>query len=125
LFLLLDELWHLADSRKSMSLVNDVMSMLLLRSRKQGWRVGYSQQWFTQTDLRIRFVTEVWFYPEMIRDRILHEEIYDKHATYLGERWYDGSRFFEDFDSYADPFTLNIDELKECWERYRRGRGYA
>ena len=63
--------------------------------------------------------------PEMFRDRILHEEIYDKHAEYLCELWYDGTRFFEDFDSYADPFTLNIDELKECWERYRRDRGYV
>lgn len=122
-FILLDELWHLADSRRSMSLINDVVSMLLLRSRKKDWRVGFTQQWFTQTDLRIRFITDVWISPDMVRGKFLHEELYDKHTTFLSERWYDGSLFFEDFDTSADPLTLNIDELKELWYRYRRDRG--
>lgn len=123
-FLLLDELWHLADSRKSMSLINDVMSMLLLRSRKKGWVVGYSQQWYTQTDLRIRFITDIWILPDFVKNRFLKEDIYDKHANFLVTRWYDGSRFFEDFNSFADPFTLDVDELKELWLKYRKDRGF-
>lgn len=123
-FLYLSELWALANSRKSFSLINDVMSMLLIRSRRKGWRVGYTQQWYTQTDLKIRYITEVWFYPELLKNTVLHEEIYDKHADYQGERWYDATKFFDDFDTWADPFTLNLAELKECWERYQRDRGY-
>jgi hypothetical protein len=128
-FLLLDELWHLADSRKSGSgsLINAVMCMLLLRSRKQKWVVGYSQQWYTQTDIRIRFITDVWIMPEFYRDRYLKEDIYDKHANPLCTRWYDGSKFFEDYDTEADPFTLNIDELKFEYDSWlaRKSRGLA
>lgn len=121
-FVLLDELWHLADSRKSMSLINDVMSMLLLRSRKRGWVVGYSQQWYTQTDLRIRFITDVWIEPQFLKGRILREDIYDKHARFLTTRFYDGTRFFENFDSFADPFTLDVKELKALWDAHRKKR---
>jgi hypothetical protein len=117
-FLLLDELWHLADSRKSQSLVNDVFSMLLLRSRKQFWRVAYSQQWYTQTDLRIRFITDFWIQPE-IRNLKLIERIYDKHAHFLKARAYWAANFYDLYDSYADPFTLNMDELEYEYDKYR------
>jgi len=122
-FLLLDELWALADSRKSFSLINDVMSMLLLRSRKKRWRVGYTQQWYTQTDLRIRFITEVWIEPMMYRDVVLKEDIYNKHAQYICTRWYDGSLFFDCYDTEADPFTLDLGELKFLWDKFRKDRG--
>lgn len=122
-FLLLDELWSMADSRKSMSLINDVMSMLLLRSRKKNWRVGYTQQWYTQTDIRIRFITDVWILPDLLRGNILREEIYDKHANFLCSRCYDATLFFEDFDTWADPFTLDLEELRFLWDKYRKDRG--
>lgn len=121
-YVLLDELWHLADSRRGMSLINDVMNMLLLRSRKKDWRVGYSQQWYTQTDVRIRFVTDVWIEPQFLKGRVLREDIYDKHATFLTTRFYDGRKFFRHFDSFADPFTLNVKELKGLWEDYQEKR---
>lgn len=121
-YVLLDELWALADSRKGMALINDVMNMLLLRSRKKGWVVGYSQQWYTQTDIRIRFITDIWIEPQFLKNRILREDIYDKHANFLATRFYDGSRFFEDFDSFADPFTLDVKELKALWELHREKR---
>jgi len=57
----------------------------------------------------------------------LREDIYDKHASFLTTRFYDGSKFFEDFDSFADPFTLDVKELKALWETHKekrlRGRG--
>lgn len=105
-----------------MSIINDVLSMLLLRSRKKHWRVGYSQQWYTQTDLRIRFITDIWFYPEMLKGDILQEEVYTKHADYICTRYYDASKFYDDFDSYKDVYTLNIDELKELYDEYMRKR---
>ena len=121
-FVLLDELWHLADSRKSMAVINDVLSMLLLRSRKRDWVVGYSQQWYTQTDIRIRFITDVWIEPQFLKGRILREDIYDKHASFLATRFYDGTKFFDDFDTYADPFTLNVKDLKALWDLHMERR---
>ena len=121
-YVLLDELWHLADSRRGMAVVNDVLNMLLLRSRKKNWVVGYSQQWYTQTDIRIRFITDVWIEPQFLKGRILREDIYDKHATFLTTRFYDGRKFFGDFDSFADPFTLNVKDLKVLYEAYQEKR---
>ena len=122
-FLLLDEMWAMADSRKSMSLLNDVMSMLLLRSRKKGWVVGYSQQWYTQTDIRLRFITEVWIAPEIKHGWMLREEIMNKHAELLRVRKYDIRKLYDLYDTYADPFTLNIDDLRDLWDNWRRKHG--
>ena len=135
-YLLLDELWHLADSRKSMSLINDVLSMLLLRSRKKGWRVGFSEQFITQTDIRVRYITDLWAYPMMPYQRfvgewyssLVDEKLYTtdhltEEAVFLRSRRYIGANFFEDFNSEDDPFTLNLGELKELWDRYLKDRG--
>lgn len=127
-FVLLDELWHLADSRKGQSLINDVMNMLLLRSRKKRWRVGYTQQWWTQTDLRIRYITELFIEPQIIERgglQILREDFYDKHGTFLRSRGTNAAAFYEDYDTEADPYTLNIEELKTLWRRYREKQGFA
>lgn len=122
-FLLLDELWHLADSRKGMALISDVMNMLLLRSRKKRWVVGYSQQYWTQTDLRIRFITERFMEPEIRHGYVLKVPIYNKYGVFL-KRWsFDARGFYDDYESDADPFTLNIDELRFLWEKSRRDRG--
>jgi len=121
-FVLLDELWHMADSRKGMSVVNDVMNMLMLRSRKRSWFVGYSEQWYTQLDLRIRFITDLWIQPQIARD-ILREDIYNKNADFLATRFYEAKPLFKYYDSYADPFTLDVEALRGAWETYkRRGR---
>lgn len=125
-FVLLDELWHLADSRRGMSVVNDVMNMLLLRSRKKGWRVGYTEQWYTQTDIRIRFITQLFIQPSLLRrggQLILREDIFDKFGSPLKVRAYDATGFFDDFLTGDDPFTLNLEELKFLWHKYRRDRG--
>lgn len=122
-FLLLDELWHLADSRRSMSLINDIMSMLLLRSSKGGWCVWYSQQWYTQTDVRIRFITDDWVEPVMLSDAIVRLDVYDKHERLKRTEFYDGSLFWDDFVSESDPFTLNLDDLKVLYDRQCRKRG--
>lgn len=121
--LLLDELWHMADSRKGMSLMNDVFNMLLLRSRKQGWRVLYTQQHWRQTDLRIRYVTDLMIEPEMTQGRYVHETLWTIEGVYLTENSFDGKPLFDLYDTNADPFTLRVDEIKECWKRYCRERG--
>lgn len=124
-FLFLDELWHLANSYKTMSLINDVMDNLLLRSRKKKWVVGYSQEYWTQTDLRIRYITERFMEPEITHGYILKVPIYNKYGAFL-RRWrFDARWFYEDYNSDEDPFTLNLDELKFLWNKYRRDRGLA
>jgi hypothetical protein len=93
--------------------------MLLLRSRRRGWFVGYTQQHWRQTDLRIRFVTELWIAPEM-RGKWVHLRYYDKDATLLSERVIDGSQFWDLYDTDADPYTLNVEKLKALWEAKQR-----
>ena len=124
-FLLLDELWHLADSRKSMALINDVMSQLLLRSSKNGWSVWYSQQWFTQTDIRIRFITSLWVQPQLLENDVLQQDFLNKHGEFIQTRYINAVPFYDRFESTADPFTLNLDELKELWLKQRRKLGFS
>jgi hypothetical protein len=126
-FLLLDELWHLADSRRSFLMVNDIVTALLIRSRKKKWVVGYTEQFITQTDLRIRYITDYWIAPSMKGD-ILKEDIYTVdpltgETVFIRSKKYDGSLFFHDYDHEADPFTLNMTELKRMWHKFQRDRG--
>lgn len=115
---LLDELWHMANSRTGMSLINDIMTMLLIRSRKKHWFVGYTQQHFKQTDLRIRYVTEVWIEPEMgpTHTRLRY---YTCDGKYLGERYIKSSDYWNDYLSEEDPYTLDIEAMKKSWERHK------
>lgn len=123
-FVGLDEDWHIADSRSSQSPENKAQGFILLRSRKKNWVVGFTEQWFTQMDIRLRFVTDVWILPQFyVQSGILQEDCYDLHANFLGTRFYDGTKFFELYDSYADPFTLNMQEVEREYDykRYRKG----
>ena len=122
-FLLMDELWHLADSRKGNSVINDVMNMLLLRSRKRHWVVAYTQQWYTQTDLRIRYITQFWCEPE-IRGNVCIQKFLDKHGNFITTKCFDVRKIFKFYNTEDDPFTLNIDALRRRWEKYRREQGY-
>ena len=126
-FLLMDELWHLADSRRGQLIGNDVVTMLLIRSRKKKWVVGYTEQFITQTDLRIRYITDYWIAPKMKGD-FLKEAIYTvdpmtDETVFVRNRRYDGSAFFGDYDHEADPFTLNMTQLKWLWHKFQRDRG--
>lgn len=124
-FVLIDEAWSIADSRQVASPENKALGMILLRSRKKNWVVGFSQQWYTQLDLRIRFVTDVWIMPQFFPfNSVLQEDSYDIHANYLATRFYDGSQFFDLYRTDKDPLTLNIDEIEEEYEaKKERARG--
>ena len=56
-FLLLDEIYQLVDSRRSLSLVNQALSYLILQSRKRNFHLAYSAQILGMADLRIRAIT--------------------------------------------------------------------
>ena len=67
-FLLADELWSLADNRKSISLLNDIITILCIRSRRKDFDVYYTQQ-YLMIDVRIRFITDIW-----LRSQVLDKE---------------------------------------------------
>lgn len=125
-FLGLDEGWQLADSRKR-SLMNDVLNMFMLRSRKRKWWVVLTEQLETQVDIRIRYITDVFCEPKY------KESAYKVKVPYFTKRGY---RFFRDrfdprpvfdyFDSEADPLTLDVKELQDEYEAYlaRKRLGY-
>lgn len=122
-FVLIDEAWHLADSRQIQSPENKALGTLLLRSRKRNWVVGFTQQWYTQLDLRLRFVTDIWIMPQFFQFvGILQEDIYDLHANFLATRFYDGTKFFDLYDTTKDPLTLDIEGLEEEYDRKKGGR---
>jgi len=115
-FFLADELWHLADNRKSMNLLNDVMTIILIRSRKRRFSVFYTQQ-FLQIDIRIAFVTDKWIKPRTIppheiceRYRIppeqLVQEIYDGDFRKQSSRLIDVKDYLNLYDTEKDPYTL-------------------
>ncbi len=120
-FVLLDEAWHLADSRQIASVENKALGMMLLRSRKMNWVVGFTQQWYTQLDLRLRFVTDIWILPQFWSVQgILQEDIYDLHANYLATRFYDGTKFFDLYDTSKDPLTLDVEGLEDEYDYKHR-----
>jgi len=115
-FFLADELWHLADNRKSMNLLNDVMTIILIRSRKRRFSVFYTQQ-FLQIDIRIAFVTDKWIKPRMIppheiceRYRIppeqLVQDVYDADFKKEASKVIDVKDYLNLYDTEKDPYTL-------------------
>jgi hypothetical protein len=117
-FVLIDEAWHLADSRQIQSPENKALGTLLLRSRKRNWVVGYTQQWYTQLDLRLRFTTDIWIMPQFFQFvGVLQEDIYDLHANFLATRFYDGTKFYDLYDTTKDPLTLDIEGLEDEYDR--------
>lgn len=117
-FILLDEAWHLADSRSIQSPGNKALGAILLRSRKLGWVVVFTEQWFTQLDLRLRFVTDLWILPQFhVACGVLQEDIYDLHANFIATRYYDGRKFFDLYETNKDPTTLDIEALEIEFDR--------
>lgn len=121
-FMLLDEWWHVADSHKR-GLVNDMQSMIMLRSRKKNWHVAVTEQYYTQLDLRIRFSTDFWVEPSHNEqtDRITMQ-FYSKHGTPLRRKRFNSRPFYSHYDSTEDPLTLDVEELKTEYEAYMNRR---
>lgn len=59
---LLDELWSIADNRKSMSALNDLTGIICARSRKRKFDIRYNQQTI-KVDCRIVGITDKWVFP--------------------------------------------------------------
>lgn len=115
-FFLADELWHLADNRKSFRLLNDVMTVLLIRSRKRNFDVFYTQQ-FLQIDCRIAYITDKWIKPHTIppheeckRLKIppywLELEVYDEEFRPQPPQQVRCGEYLSLYDTEKDPYTL-------------------
>lgn len=120
-FLLLDELWHIADSRRSSSVINMVLSMVMLRARKKRWTIGYSQQHPKQTEKRVRYVTELWIEPTVSFPYMV-QEFYTKYGEYICKRYLDMRKIIGLYDTEKDVYTLDIKEMRRIYlDRKRRG----
>lgn len=117
---ILDELWHIANSRKSSSIKNEIMTMILMRSRKRHWFVGYTEQDWIQTDKWIRFVTELWIEPYTYDDEHFQLQYFTKKGKYIGERTISGPKYWDLFKSEEDPYTLDETQIAEKWEKYKK-----
>lgn len=112
-FFLGDELWHMADNRKSMSLLSDVVTILLLRSRHRDFDVFYTQQ-FLQIDIRIRYITDYWIKPNTIPNQPVYPEkpiwliqnIIDAEGKKLAPRKIECKPYLNLFSTKRDAYTL-------------------
>jgi len=121
--LLLDEMWTMADSHNCLSLLNDVLTMFMLRSRKKRWRVFYTEQHWRQIDLRIRFITDRWVEPEIRHGFILWENVKSKENVLIPPpQRSDATDYHKFYDHQADPFTLDVAELRARWLKFRKSR---
>lgn len=112
--ILQDEKWYTSDSRTIQSPENKIDNLMLLRSRKKGWLVLYTQQWYTQLDLRQRFITDLWIMPQYHKKQeILQEDIYDLHANYIATRFYDATAFFDLYFTHDDPLTIDLEQVRK------------
>lgn len=141
-FLLGDELWFICDSRFSGKESNRAVSTVCLRSRKKGFDVYFTQQFQTQIDIRIRFLTDLWIRNDIKKcDHCKRMEIkhgltkyaneFEKHVNKcnckmritFANRY--GARvkkmivknigmYYLLYDTTADPFFIGEEQLKEA-----------
>ncbi|MCW4025112.1 MAG: hypothetical protein NWF01_08780 [Candidatus Bathyarchaeota archaeon] len=118
-FMGLDEAWHMADSRKGTSVLNDTLGMLMINSRKLDWWVCLTEQYYTQVDLRIRYITEIWSEP-MYNDftEFIYIPYYTKEGYLFDEDSYYAPNLYDFYDSGEPPLTLDIEDLKEQYDYY-------
>lgn len=122
--MLLDEIWTLANSNKSASLLDDVIVMFLVRSRKKKWRVMMTEQHWRQAVLRLRFITDRWCEPVIRKGFILYEEVKLKTGLPVGvPQRSDVTELYPFYDHTADPFTLDLVGLRNRWIEYKRKHG--
>jgi hypothetical protein len=117
-FCLADEIWSLVDNRRSMSKLNDIMTLISIRSDKQGFDIFYTQQ-YLQVDPRLRFITNYWIEPKTFdkfgrvcsrENRFIPEfllqKVRDGDWNIFPDRYVQCRRFIDLYDTRDDPYTL-------------------
>lgn len=119
-FVLLDEFWTVNDSSDK-TIVQSILKVIMAMSRKAGWEVYMSEQWFTQLQLSTRFITDLWTEPQYDDDtQTIKVPFKTKYGQELGGFMFDASQFFGGYNSYEPPFTVNIAELKVKFEAFQQ-----
>lgn len=132
-FCLGDELWSLADNRKSMTALSDVMTLILILSRKKDYHVFYTQQ-YLQIDVRIRFITDIWIKPKCfdinnvevttenkLTPAYIMQQVYDGDFNRLQPRVVLCDNLLSLYDCNRSPYTLKAaltdDAMKAAFDK--------
>lgn len=134
---LLDELWTVADNRKSMTALNDLSSLICARSRKKKVDIRYNQQTI-KVDCRIVDITDKWVKPQVfpydssgkvkLTPTVLVEKIYNsenllKVAEKRVYRNPDLHDYLQLYDTNKDPYTLKCmfsdEKMREAYEKIK------
>jgi len=115
-----DEFGSLADSRRGLSVLNDVFTTFCMLSRKYQWQIEYSEQYVTMIDLRIRAITDDVVEPDTWGQHIIERHYIPHPYEYYFGRKFKASPFFDFYDHEQPPLTLDIQELKRRWDKYKK-----
>lgn len=85
-FCILDEIMKYADSRRSSSNTNKLITMILSASRKRNIDICYTAQYFKSMDIRIRAVTDLHAVPTINDAGVCSLEIFDSDFRTFIER---------------------------------------
>lgn len=131
-YVFLDEIWAWMDSRESGQ--NDLMSQLVLNSRKRRLKVFYSTQKLHQADKRLRENTNYLIVPlhyEKIETEadndVLEVYIFDKYSMELVNSFkMNCEPFYGSYDTREEVSTVDKreqwdDDIKELVERVKQG----
>lgn len=108
----LDELWSWADSRKSSE--NDVMTELVVNSRKRGWVIVYNAQKFHMVDKRLRDNTDYYGICEHVKgadNDVARVQFLDKDMNMSGSMSYDPSPFYDMYDTREEVSQKSLSEM--------------
>lgn len=75
-FFAADELWLWCDSRVSTSNKNKMISRILIQSRKKGLTIGYTAQGLHQIDKRVRLITDINLFPQILDSNLLKVRLF-------------------------------------------------
>lgn len=112
----LDELWAWADSRKSSE--NDVMTGLVINSRKRGWVIVYNAQKFHMVDKRLRDNTDYYGVCEHVKGAetdMCKVQFLDKDLNMAGTMSYDPSPFYDMYDTKEE---VSNESLADMYDDY-------
>lgn len=117
-FVLADELWSLIDNRRAMSKLNDIMTIICIRSSKKHFEIFYTQQ-YLQIDPRLAYITNIWIQPRTFdkynrvctRDNgftpeYIIQETRDPNWRKIGDFVIPCRQYIDLYDNEADPYTL-------------------
>lgn len=114
--LFIDEIYVYIDSRTSSSKRNRLWSYFINQTRKRDVDLYYTTQFFRQVELRLRENTEIFIYPQIIKQdttTIVSDVIYSYENTLkrIGVERFVGNDYFNVYDT--DEIIFFEDDTKD------------